>query len=123
MCACVRCYFKELHKVRAPAQTASNMASTSDRAVITLWVLAQSHRVSAEFVAHRWREHPAVAGVINYHLFRFIVPLSLHHKLKAEIDTMHKLLNEWHIDQYKLFNRLKSLEDSRTKHKKSTHGS
>ena len=83
VCAWVRCYFKELRKVRVPAQTASNMASTSDRAGITLWVLAQSHRVSAEFVAHRLREHPAVAGVINYHLFRFIVPLSLHHKLKA----------------------------------------
>ena len=64
-----------------------------------------------------------VAGVINYHLFRFMVPLSLHHKLKAEMDAMHKLLNERHIDHCKLLNRLKSLEDSRTKHKKSTHDS
>ena len=93
VCACVRCYFKKLRKVRAPAQTVSNMASASDRAGITLWVLAQSYRVSSEFVAHRWREHPAVAGVINYHLFLFIVPLSLHHKLKAEMDAIHKLLN------------------------------
>ena len=99
------------------------MASASDRAGITLWVLAQSHRVSAEFVAHRWREHPAVAGVINYHLFRFMVPLSLHHKLKAELDSMNKLLEMRHIDQCKLMNRLKSLEDSRSKHKKSTQDS
>ena len=99
------------------------MASASDRVGITLWVLGQSRRVSAEFVAHRWQEHPAVAGVINYHLFRFMVPLSLHHKLKAEMDAMHKLLNERQIEHCRLLNRLKSLEDSRTKNKKSTHES
>ena len=99
------------------------MASASDRACITLWVLAQSHRVSVEFVAHRWREHPAVAGVINYHLIRLMVLLSLHHKLKAELDAMNKLLDLRHIDHCKLMNRLKSLEDSRTKNKKSSHDS
>ena len=32
----VRCYFKELHKVRASAQIASNMSFASDRAGVTL---------------------------------------------------------------------------------------
>ena len=78
----------------APEQTASNMASASNRVEITLWVLAHSHRVSSEFVCHRWREHMAVAGVINYHLFRFMVPLSLLHKFKTEADLLYKQLNE-----------------------------
>ena len=53
VCSCVRYYFKELCKMWAPAQNASNMASTSDRARITLWKLTQSHRISSEFVSHR----------------------------------------------------------------------
>ena len=80
--------------------TASNMSSPSDRADITLWVLAQSHRVSSEFVFLRRREHPAVDGVINYHLFRFMVPLSLHHKLKAHVENLQKMLNERQTDCY-----------------------
>ena len=87
VCFCVQCYFNKLRKVRDPTQTASNMSSASDRAGITLWVLEQSHRVLSEFVPHRWREHPVVASVINYHLFRFMVPLTLHHKLKADVKT------------------------------------
>ena len=69
VCSCVRCYFKELRKVRAPAQTASNMSSPINITDTYLWYLAQSHRVPADFVAHSWREHPSIAGVIKYHLF------------------------------------------------------
>ena len=32
VCSCVRCYLKELRKVRAPAQAASNMSSPVERA-------------------------------------------------------------------------------------------
>ena len=62
VCSCVRCYFKELRKVRAPAQTASNMSSPINIAGAYLWSLAQSQRVSADFVAHSWREHPSIHG-------------------------------------------------------------
>ena len=95
------------------------MASVSDRAGIILWILAQSRRVSSEFVSHRWRKHPVVAGVINYHLFRFMAPLLLYQKLKAEVDLLHNLLNERQTDNSKLLHRLKSLEDSRAKYKKN----
>ena len=94
VCSYARCYLKDLRKVRDPAQTALNMASASDRTRIALWVLAQSHRISSKFVSRRLREHSVVAGVINRHLFQFVVPLSLRHKLKVEMDSLYKMLNE-----------------------------
>ena len=76
MCSCVRYYFKELRKVRAPAQAASNMSSQMERAGSYIWAMAQSYRISSEFMSRHWREHQAVVGVINYHLLRFMVPLT-----------------------------------------------
>ena len=110
VCSCVRCYFKELRKVRAPAQAASNMSSPVERAGSYIWAMAQSHRISSEFMSHRWREHPAVAGVINYHLFRFMVPLTLHNKLKGEVGSLTKDLKERQAELSKLATRLKILE-------------
>ena len=110
VCSCVRYYFKALRKVRAPAQAASNMSSQSDRAGAYLWAIAQSHRVSRVFVAHRWREHPAVSGVINYHLFRFMVPLNSHNKLRVEFEALKKLDKDRQAEISKLATRLKALE-------------
>ena len=31
VCSCIRCYFRELRKVRVPAQVASNMSSITNR--------------------------------------------------------------------------------------------
>ena len=86
VCSCIRGYFKELRKFCAPAQVASNMSSSmTDRAGTYLRAMIQSHRITQDFISHRWREHPSIDGVINYHLFRFMVPLSTHNKLKEEV--------------------------------------
>ena len=37
VCSCIRGFFKELRKVRAPVQVASNMTSLTDRAGTYLW--------------------------------------------------------------------------------------
>ena len=66
------------------------MSSPVERAGSYIWAMAQSYRISSEFMSHRWREHPVVTGVINYHLFCFMVPLTLHNKLKAEIVSLGK---------------------------------
>ena len=115
VCSCVRAYFKALRKVRAPAQAASNMSSKMDRAGAYLWAIAQSHRVSRVFVLHRWREHPAVAGVINFHLFRFMVPLAAHKQLQQELESLKKLDKERQAEISKISTRLKHLE---SRHKK-----
>ena len=61
-------------------------------------------------MSHRWREHPAAVGVINYHIFRFMVPLTLHNKLKAKVLILHKDLKERQEELSKLTCRLKILE-------------
>ena len=115
VCSCVRAYFKTLRKVRAPAQAASNMSSKMDRAGAYLWAIAQSHRVSRVFVLHRWREHPVVAGVINFHLFRFMVPLAAHKQLQQELESIKKLDKERQAEISKNSTRLKQLESRNKK--------
>ena len=88
--SCIGGYFKELRKVRAPAQVASNMSSVTDRAGNYLWAMVQSYRIAQDFISHRWREYPSITGVINYYLFRFMVPLSTHNKLKEEVAVLKK---------------------------------
>lgn len=64
--------------MRAPTQVVSNIASNTDRVGDYLGAIAQSYRVSLVSVLHRWREHPVVAGIIHFHLFRFVIPLATH---------------------------------------------
>ena len=75
--------------------------------------MAQSYHISSEFMSHCWREHPAVAGVINYHLFRFIVPLTFDNKLKANVLSLLKDLNKRQGELSKLASRLKILENKK----------
>ena len=91
LCALLR---QRVTQGQSPTQAASNMSSPVERAGSCIWAMVQSHRISYEFMSHRWREHLAVAGVINYPLFRFMVPLTLHNKLKAEVSSLNKDLKK-----------------------------
>ena len=84
VCSYVRCYFKALHKDRAPVQAASNMSLKLDRAGVYLWAIAQSCRFFHVLVSHRWKEHHVVSSVIDYRLFCFMVPLNTRNVLKLE---------------------------------------
>ena len=108
--SCIRGYFKELRKVRAPAPVASNMSSVTDRAGTYLWAMVQAHRITQEFISHRWREHPSIAGVVNYHLFCFTVPLSVRNKLKEEVSLLKKNELDRQSELSKLVPRVKALE-------------
>ena len=90
VCSCIRGYFKELRKVRSPTQVVSNMISLTDRAGTYLWSMAQSHRITKDFISYRWHEHPSIASVLNYHLFPFMAPLSTHNKLKEEVTILKR---------------------------------
>lgn len=61
------------------------MSSILDRTGSHLWAMSQSHRITQEFISHRWREYPSVAELIDYHLFRFTVPFSMFKKLNDEV--------------------------------------
>ena len=78
--------------MRAPA-TASSEDSTA-KAGVYIWDMAQTHRVSQEFMACRWISHSSIADIINYHVFKFIVPLSEKKLLKEELAAVKKLENE-----------------------------
>ena len=106
----VRYYTKALRKVRVPAYAASDMSSQSDRAGAYLWAIVQSHWVSQMFVSHRWRYYPAVSSVIDYHLFRFMVSLNAHNRLKLKFGTLQKFDNYRQAENSKLAIKLKFLE-------------
>jgi len=82
----------------------------TDRAGTYLWAMVQSHRITQDFISHRWREHPSIAGVINYHLFRFMVPLSTYNKLKEEVAVLKKNEVNRQSELSKLVARVKTLE-------------
>jgi len=86
------------------------MSSPINIAGVHLLSLVQSHQVSADVVAHSWREHPSITGMINYHLFRFMVPLSAFEIEKASIMNLTKLVRDQQGGITKLTNRIKALE-------------
>ena len=111
VCSCVRGFFKELSKVRAPAAVASSYQSDdAAKAGSYIWAMAQSHRVAQDFMSHHWREHSAIAGVINYHLFKFMTPSSTHNLLKEEVASLKRLDREKQAEISKLQSRLIKVE-------------
>ena len=71
--------------------------------------MLQARRITQDFISHRWKEHPSISGVINYHLFRFMVPLSTHNKLKEEVDVLKRADISRKSEISKLMTRMKTL--------------
>ena len=72
--------------------------------------MVQARWITQDLISHRWREHPSIAGVINYYLFRFMVPLSTHNKLKDEVATLKRAKISRQSVILKLMARMKPLE-------------
>ena len=68
--------------------------------------------MSAEFIQHRWREHPSIAGVINYHLFQFMVPILAHKKLQDEMVALKKIMVATQSEVSKISSRISRLDKS-----------
>ena len=106
VCCCIRYFFKELRKIRSSDQAALDMSFPVECARSYIWSMDQSHLIYSDFMPHRWHEHSAVTGVINYYLFRFIVPLTLHNKLKTEITSLQMNVKDRQCELSKLTSRL-----------------
>ena len=65
------------------------MSSLTNRVGTYLWSMVQNHCIAQDFISHRWREHPLIAGVTDYHLFHFMVLLGTHNKLKEAVATLN----------------------------------
>ena len=103
VCSCIHGYFKELRKVCVPAQVASNMSSITDRAGTNLWVMVHAHKITQDFISHRWRKHSFIECIIKYHLFRFMALLSTHDKVKEEVSVLKKNEFNRQSELFKLF--------------------
>ena len=98
-----------MEKVRAPTSTSSDDATVREGSYI--WAMAQAHRVSNDFMAAQWRYHASIAGIINYHVFQFMVPLSAHTLLKEKIFSLRKLDKDRQMELSKLMTRLLKMEN------------
>ena len=49
-----------------------------------------------------WISHSSIAGIINYHVFKFIVLLSAHNLLKEELAAVKNLEKERQAELAKL---------------------
>ena len=86
------------------------MTAFSDRTSTFLWSMVQVHRITQEFISYRWRDHLSIAGVINYHLFRLMVPLGTHNKFKEEVVALKRAEISRQSEISKLMTRMKTLE-------------
>ena len=72
--------------------------------------MAHTHRVPHECMFLQWRSHSSIAGIINYHVFKFMVPLSDHSVLKEELAALRNKDKERHAEWSKLTTRIVNLE-------------
>ena len=108
VCSCVRSFSQQLEKVRSPASASSD--DPSALAGANLWAMVQTHRVLQEFMASQLRSHSSIAGIINYHVFKIMVPLSAHSALKEEIVVLKNKDKERYTEWSNLTTRLVKLE-------------
>ena len=72
--------------------------------------MAQPHHIASEFMSDQWRSHSSIAGIINYHVFNFMVPLLAYLVLKEEITSLRKTDKDRQVELSKLVTRLVKLE-------------
>ena len=111
VCSCVQGFFQQLEKVRAPAAAFSDESAVQTSAY--RWAMAQSHRVRQEFMSAQWCSHYSIVRIINYHVFKFMVPLSSHLVLKEEITSLRKTDKDRQVELSKLVTRLVKLEQEK----------
>ena len=66
--------------------------------------------MSQEFMSYQWCLHSSIAGIINYHIFKFMVSLSSHTTLKNKLATVRKLEKDRQVELAKLVTRVLKLE-------------
>lgn len=96
---CWLAFFKDLRRVRSPCANISVAGLDADcpirkeRVARYIWAMGQCIKVQDEYLEKGFRDHPTISSVINYHLFQYRVPLSVHQsavqKLTEKIEALH----------------------------------
>ena len=68
-----RCFFQDLHKVRVLASSASQLPAGPTRTGTYLWATLQAYRITAEYEACNYYQHPSFATVLQLHMYKTYV--------------------------------------------------
>lgn len=93
--ACVKKFFETLRAVRAPAANASSDKDESAKCAKYLWAIVQAHDVMREFREYRFKGHPAIAPVVNFHVFRSRVTKTAFEKLNTAVLALTQKMSNY----------------------------
>ena len=100
VCSYICGQFKELRKVRVLKQVVFNMSSVIDRTGTYLRPMVKTHIINQDFISHRWREHPSIAGVVNYFKVKEEVSVrkNLNPSVKVSSPSSFLVLSRWRVN-------------------------
>jgi len=76
-------------------QAESMEKDRAERTALFIYTMGRAIHIQNEFVAASFKKHPAIAMVINYHLFGNRVPQSIYDVHMAEMNAHITLYNVW----------------------------
>ena len=66
-------FFQDLHKVRVLASSASQLPEGPTRTGTYLWATLQAYRITAEYEACNYYQHPSFHTVLQLHMYKTYV--------------------------------------------------
>jgi hypothetical protein len=108
--SCVAKVFEEQCIQHAPAANAAGLTSYSSKVSTILWAMLNAHKVMKEFLDSRFQNHPAIAPVLNLHVFKSRITIAAHSKLQTEVKALPTKL----IFLDKLNDRISMLEKDKS---------
>lgn len=90
----IRTVFKELRRARVIAEDPSS--SLSDTHLCAAYLNGTLHglQVMKSFTSHGFRHHPSLSPVLNLHVFKTRVPMSMHKELVALVASQQKEISD-----------------------------
>ena len=83
--ACIKKFFEDFRTVRSPAANASSDKDVSSKCAKYLWAVLQVHDLMKEYREKRFRGHPSIAPVVNFHVFQTRVTKVAFDELSAKM--------------------------------------
>ena len=99
-------FFQELHKVRLEGAIAKRERDKFVKCARYLWASLQAHRIQQEFTRVEFRGHPIIAPIVNLHLFKHRVPVTLYRKSEARIKSLEDTVEKLRKDHDKLVTKV-----------------
>ena len=101
ICQCWLHMFLDFRTVRASCANNSVAGLDADsplrkeRVARYIWAMGQCNQLQNQFIEKGFRGHPTISAVINYHLYKYRVPTSVHKADIALLTQRLEVLNTW----------------------------